>query len=93
MTHISLTDFKITEMAIMYLANIHFGSPSVRQRNAIQMAFRWQTDGGPLLHGYWVGTTYSIHVINYAMFNNTSASKNLHVHVSEDDYRPLYIQK
>ena len=28
--------------------------PSTYQRNAIQMAFRWQADDGPLLDVYWV---------------------------------------
>ena len=28
--------------------------PSVRQRNAIEMAFRWRTDCGPLSNVYWV---------------------------------------
>ena len=29
------------------------GPPSARQRNAIQMAFRWRADGGPHLNVYW----------------------------------------
>ena len=31
----------------------NIGPPSARQRNAIQMAFRWRTDSGPLLDVYW----------------------------------------
>ena len=31
----------------------NLGPLSVRQRNAIWMAFRWRADSGPLLHAYW----------------------------------------
>ena len=31
----------------------NLGPPSVRQRNAIWMAFRWRADSGPILHAYW----------------------------------------
>ena len=30
----------------------NIGPPSARQRNAIQIAFRWRTDGGPLFYVY-----------------------------------------
>ena len=29
------------------------GPHSVRQRNAIPLAFRWRAESGPLLHAYW----------------------------------------
>ena len=34
-------------------ASTSVGPPSAHQRNAIQMAFHWRADGGPLLDVYW----------------------------------------
>ena len=36
------------------LTTYSVGPPSTRQRNAIQMAFRWRADGGLFSDVYWV---------------------------------------
>ena len=43
----SLKNHRATKLAF------NVGPPSVRQRNAIEMAFRWWTDDGPLLVGFF----------------------------------------
>ena len=54
---------------VIWLPAYSFRPPSARQQNAIQMAFRWRADDGPLLEVYWNGT--------YCFFNDFLASATL----------------